>query len=134
MKAVCHIPSALLCGALLVSPISAENSVTANGAEPGTSMPELPGRGMESAQEKITDTWITAKVKSLFVYSKYVSANAINVETIDGVVILSGSIETENMRDTAVDIARTVRGVRKVNSNDFLVRSVAQDDSSDAAH
>lgn len=128
-----HIIGILVCS-VLVSPISAENSVQENAAEAEPPIPELPGRGMESAQEKITDTWITAKVKSLFVYSKYVSANAVNVETIDSVVILSGSVETEGMRDTAVDIARTVRGVRKVNSNDLLVHSVAQEDSSDAAH
>lgn len=128
-----HIIGILVCS-VLVSPISAENSVQENAAETEPPIPELPGRGMESAQEKITDTWITAKVKSLFVYSKYVSANAVNVETIDSVVILSGSVETEGMRDAAVDIARTVRGVRKVNSNDLLVHSVAQEDSSDAAH
>lgn len=116
-KSLC---SALLCNAWLVVPIFADNSSLPDQTVP---VPELPGRGMESAQEKITDTWITAKVKSLFMYSKYVAANDIKVETADGVVMLSGNVDTENARDTAIELARSVHGVRKVNSNDLQVHN-----------
>lgn len=127
-----HTIAVLLSAVLWAAPTAAADNTSSEsgtGAEPP--VPELPGRGMESAQEKISDTWITAKVKSLFVYSPVVSAQVINVETMDAVVILSGSVEADSSRDTAIDLARSVRGVRKVNANDLLVRSVR--DSGDGA-
>ncbi|HKM37791.1 MAG TPA: BON domain-containing protein, partial [Thiopseudomonas sp.] len=46
------------------------------------------------AQEVISDTWITSKVKSVFLSNANISGLLIQVETVDGVVALSGEVPT----------------------------------------
>jgi hyperosmotically inducible protein len=75
----------------------------------------------ESTGEYIDDASITAKVKSEMVADKEVSALHISVETIKGVVHLSGSADTKKEADKAATIARGVAGVKSVD-NDIHVK------------
>jgi hyperosmotically inducible periplasmic protein len=93
--------------------------------EPGAA--EEPGAG-EAAMDKtrevaeetgefITDLWITTKVKSTFLWSSGISGGDISVTTDDGVVELSGTVDSEAERDLAVELAQELRGVKSVDAS-----------------
>ncbi|MEO8499816.1 MAG: BON domain-containing protein [Vicinamibacteria bacterium] len=69
-----------------------------------------------AAELGITDSWITAKVKSTLMLSSNVSGTAIKVSTTGGVVTLSGNVDSGAERSLAIELARNVRGVRSVTS------------------
>lgn len=66
--------------------------------------------------QSISDTWITTKVKSTLIYSSNVSSSDISVDTKNGVVTLSGNVESGAEHALAVKLAKNVKGVRSVNA------------------
>jgi len=66
---------------------------------------------------ELADGWITAKVRSTFLYSSYVAGRDIDVDTQAGVVKLSGNIGSETERALAIELAGNVRGVKGVDSS-----------------
>ncbi|WP_031372369.1 MULTISPECIES: BON domain-containing protein [Lysobacter] len=77
------------------------------------------GTGNESAQP-VSDTWITTKVKAELLATKGVTGTDINVETVNGVVRLSGHVDGKTEADKAVEIARKIDGVKKVDSTGLV--------------
>ena len=75
----------------------------------------------DSTGEYIDDAAITTKVKSGMIADKEVSALHISVETIKGVVRLTGSAGTRQEANKAAMIARGVAGVKSVD-NDILIK------------
>jgi hyperosmotically inducible protein len=86
----------------------------------------LPGcavsRGQSSVGEYIDDATITTQVKARMVDNKAVDAAAISVETLNGTVMLSGFAKDATEKNTAEDIARSVKGVTSV-KNEITVRN-----------
>lgn len=70
---------------------------------------------------KIDDTAITAKVKAAMLKDETVSGQKVSVETVSGVVQLTGFVDSAAMAARAVSIARGVDGVRSV-QNKIAVR------------
>jgi hyperosmotically inducible protein len=70
--------------------------------------------GQSSVPSKLDDAGTTARVKSALIVNKATKANQINVETQDGVVQLSGFVDSEMARQAAVSAARNIGGVREV--------------------
>ncbi|MES2664375.1 MAG: BON domain-containing protein [Pseudomonadota bacterium] len=68
----------------------------------------------QQASEKISDAWITTKVKSTLLYSTEVKGSAISVKTENGIVTLSGNLRSDIERDLAIQHAKNVRGVKEV--------------------
>jgi hyperosmotically inducible periplasmic protein len=79
-------------------------------------------RDQQTVGSYIDDSAITASVKSKFAEDKTVSAMAISVETLKGVVQLSGFAKTSDEKQMAERLARGVTGVSSVR-NDIVVRS-----------
>lgn len=79
-------------------------------------------RDQESAGNYVDDTVVTTRVKTKFAQDSTVSAMAISVETMQGVVQLSGFAKSSAEKERAEELARTVQGVRKVR-NDIVVRA-----------
>jgi osmotically-inducible protein OsmY len=77
--------------------------------------------GRETAGQYVDDTTITTKVKEAFVADQKVKASEVNVETMQGVVQLSGFVDSQGMDDRAVRIAQGVNGVKSVQDN-IIVR------------
>jgi osmotically-inducible protein OsmY len=75
----------------------------------------------ESTGQYVDDAAITTKVKSQLFTTKDVSASDISVQTVAGVVQLSGFARTEQERQRAAEIARSVSGVTQVH-NDIRIR------------
>ena len=78
-------------------------------------------REQSTTGQYIDDSVITTRVKAKFVESKVVDAGAINVETLKGVVQLSGFAKSGDEKATASDLAKSVDGVVSVH-NDIIVR------------
>ena len=68
----------------------------------------------------ISDSWITAKVKSTFLYSSNVSGSNITVSTRNGIVTLSGRVNSGAERALAIELALNVRGVRSVQAKGLV--------------
>lgn len=66
--------------------------------------------------EAISDTWITTKVKSTFMYSSNVESNDISASTDRGVVTLSGTVDSGADKELAIELAQNVRGVKSVDA------------------
>lgn len=98
---------------LLAAAISAIALLTATGC--------AVTRGQQSVGSYIDDSAITTSIKARFVDEKQVDASAISVETLKGVVLLSGFAKNATERTMAENIARGVKGVVSVN-NQIVVR------------
>jgi hyperosmotically inducible periplasmic protein len=70
--------------------------------------------GQRSMGDVVDDSTITTRVKSRFVEDKIVAANRISVETLKGVVQLSGFAVSDAERERAAQIAAAVPGVKQV--------------------
>jgi osmotically-inducible protein OsmY len=71
----------------------------------------------ESTGESFDSAVLTTKIKSTFVGDSRLKANDISVETYKGIVQLSGFVDTQAESDRAVQLARTVKGVKAVNNS-----------------
>jgi osmotically-inducible protein OsmY len=71
-------------------------------------------RDQETVGAYIDDTTITTQVKSRLLEDKNVAGTSISVETLNGVVMLSGFAKNATEKSTAESIARKVNGVKSV--------------------
>ncbi|NLC61070.1 MAG: BON domain-containing protein [Gammaproteobacteria bacterium] len=66
------------------------------------------------SDQPVDDTWITTKVKSSLLADSDVSGLDIEVETVNGVVTLTGQVDEQAQIDRATEIARDIEGVTEV--------------------
>ena len=78
-------------------------------------------RTHDSTGEYVDDTGITTKVKTALLRDDAVKSFEIKVETMRGVVQLSGFVDNENQKNAASRDAASVAGVRNV-SNNLIVK------------
>ena len=78
-------------------------------------------RGQETVGAYVDDTSITTQIKARYIDNKDVDTVAISVETLNGVVMLSGFAKSQAERSNAEMLARKVTGVRNVR-NEIVVR------------
>ena len=71
----------------------------------------------ESTGEYVDDSVITTKVKSLLAADDFLKSFEISVETYKGAVQLSGFVDSQKAIDKAVEITRSVKGVKSVKNN-----------------
>ncbi len=99
-------------------------------AAPPNSAPGMPGRAegdrdqrpaatndmsADKAKHVVSDSTITAKVKSKLLGTKDLKSTGIHVKTKNGTVDLRGSVPTKEQHQLAVDATRSVEGVNSVN-------------------
>lgn len=78
-------------------------------------------RHQQSVGSYMDDSGITAAVKARFAEDKTVAASSISVETLKGVVQLSGFAKSQAEKDRAELITRNTKGVTGVR-NSIVVR------------
>ena len=93
---------------------SVDNQLKVNAAKPAVAASA--GDAKQEAGHTISDSWITTKVKSTFMYSTNVNGSDIAVSTDTGIVTLSGKVESGAERALAIELAQNVRGVKSVGS------------------
>ncbi len=71
----------------------------------------------ESTGEYFDDTILTTKIKSTFLGDSRLKMLDINVKSYKGTVQLSGFIDSQKEADRAVQLARTIKGVKAVNNS-----------------
>jgi osmotically-inducible protein OsmY len=71
-------------------------------------------KSREKAGEYIGDSAVTTKVKATLLKAKGIKSTEISVATADGVVTLSGTVDTAAQVKRAGSIAAKVKGVKKV--------------------
>ena len=81
-----------------------------------------------TVEQAASDTAITAKIKGIYASEKVfgdqdISVLGVKVETIHGVVRLTGNVTSEDQANNAIKLARSVKGVNKVIFN-LKVKSV----------
>jgi hyperosmotically inducible periplasmic protein len=105
-----------LCTALVVGGAFITGSVTA----------------ADKATEKtpINDTWITAKTKIALFADARVKGSEINVETMQGLVMIRGKVDTDAAKQAAEGIAKGIDGVKTV-KNELQVVAPAKRDAID---
>lgn len=69
--------------------------------------------------EEVSDSWITTKVKSTYIYSSNVDGADISVSTDNGLVTLSGKVGSGVERELAIELAQNIRGVKSVQSGEL---------------
>lgn len=79
------------------------------------------GAKHESTGEYLDDTVLTTKVKTSILGDSRLKMLQITVETYKGVVQLSGFVDSASAAERAVELARTVKGVKTVN-NSLIVK------------
>ena len=72
------------------------------------------GTVTSAAQQPVKDGWITMKIHSMFVPEDALEGSNVDVDTISGVVTLSGTVATEAGRTRALAIAKSTDGVKNV--------------------
>ena len=75
----------------------------------------------ESTGEFVDDSVITTKVKALLAEDDFLKSFKIGVKTQKGTVRLSGSVASQDAVDKAVEITRSVKGVKSV-KNKLIVK------------
>ena len=75
-----------------------------------------------NAGRVVDDSVITGKVKAALVADPTTKAHQISVETFQGVVQLSGFVDTTEARSRATQVAQQVEGVKNV-KNDLELRN-----------
>ena len=78
-------------------------------------------RTQSSTGEYVDDSVITTKVKSLLAADDFLKSFQIGVETYKGVVQLSGFVNSQKAVDKAIEITRSVEGVKSI-KNDLIVK------------
>ena len=68
----------------------------------------------------ISDSWITTKVKSMFLYSSNVAGTDISVNTSKGIVTLAGKVDSGAEQALAIELAQNIRGVKSVSSKQLI--------------
>jgi hyperosmotically inducible protein len=76
----------------------------------------------ESTGDVMDDSMLTAKVKTALITSPETKAHQINVETKQGVVQMSGFVDTAAAKAAATTVAKSVTGVKGV-KNELSVKS-----------
>lgn len=126
-----HPAPPLLAAALAIClagcPGKEETTSTPPGAPPGG--PSGPSAGTQPAGEGNTaaeadrgvkqvseDVLLTGKVKNALIVSK-VDTGKLNVDTVNGVVTLKGSVPTASQKATAEKVAKQVEGVTSVKNS-----------------
>lgn len=73
--------------------------------------------GQEGTGEYVDDSVITTKVKAAIFNEPTLKSIEINVETYKGIVQLSGFVSAPSQVDKAIEVARSVKGVKSVKND-----------------
>jgi osmotically-inducible protein OsmY len=70
----------------------------------------------ESFEGASRDAWITGKIEAVYTLNRHLNPFAINTDVENGVVLITGSVESDIDRDLAEELAKGIEGVTEVNN------------------
>jgi hyperosmotically inducible periplasmic protein len=81
-----------------------------------------PIEGRETAHQYTSDATISTKIRADLIKDQALKAFDIHVGTMQGVVQLSGFVDSQQQKTEAMQIAESIEGVKEV-QNDIIVRA-----------
>ena len=84
---------------------------------PGETIAAKTERAADKATTAVGDAATTASVKTALIAEPNLSALKIDVDTVNGVVTLNGTVENADQKARAISIAQGVNGVASVKDN-----------------
>lgn len=94
---------------------SATNRADSGASSSGASSAGSSASGSDSSAERaIDDSVITTKAKTALLADTTVKGTDINVETNQGVVLLTGTVEQSRQKERAASIVKGINGVKSV--------------------
>lgn len=113
-----NLLASMLAVALLASATvqATDNSSAAANSNASTS-------ASDTSAQPGTDGWITTKVKTQLMATKGIPSTDISVTTTNGVVTLSGVLDTKAQVQKSVAVAKGIKGVQKVDSSALTSRN-----------
>ena len=111
--------SALAAAILVLSPSFSDPAISAEAKDTAQSTISDSAKGdmktkSESVGEYVDDAAITTAVKGSFLTQKGLDSLDISVETTDGVVVLTGKVDSDAQIGLAEQVAKEVKGVKNV--------------------
>jgi osmotically-inducible protein OsmY len=101
---------------------SVENNLVVDKAQAAEGSNSTEGKERATFKQNVLNATLTARVKSQLLLNSDTSGLAIEVDTTDGVVRLSGTVASEQQREQAAEIARSTDGTRSV-KNELVVEA-----------
>jgi len=84
--------------------------------------PSTTSASRDEAARVGSDAWITSEVRSGLSGSTDIRPTRISVSTTDGVVTLAGMLDSKAQVEKSIAVAKSVQGVRRVDSSGLTVR------------
>ncbi|GMV92153.1 MAG: hypothetical protein AMXMBFR82_19310 [Candidatus Hydrogenedentota bacterium] len=88
------------------------NNLTVHASQDGTPV--------EVVQKKVADEWVERRVATAITLNRYITMRNLNVKVVDGLCILTGSVDSPKQRELAESLAMSISGVEKV-QNDITI-------------
>lgn len=76
----------------------------------------LQENAMHEEDGEVVDSVVTNRVKARLLEDPYFIASTLSIETVNGEVILAGSVSHPALKKRATQVVESVQGVRKVNN------------------
>jgi hyperosmotically inducible periplasmic protein len=77
---------------------------------------QAPASGNRDFEQTVQDAWIDGRLESTYIFNDHLSAAAIRTDVRNGVVTLTGTVESDIDRDLAAEIAEGLKGVVSVDN------------------
>jgi osmotically-inducible protein OsmY len=92
------------------------------------SLPSLgdEARTSDTFEAGVKDAWVTGKIETVFALNRYLNPFSIDTDVVDGVVTLTGMVESDIDRDLAGELAKGVAGVVEVKNGLKVEPTMAQ--------
>jgi hyperosmotically inducible periplasmic protein len=111
------LPALTLVLAFAAGSAAAATTVASTGTQAGAQT-----TANEASAQPVGDSWITTKVKADLLATEATKGLDINVTTTNGVVTLSGKLDSKAEVDRAVALARGIKGVKSVDATTLTVK------------
>ncbi|HUM14338.1 MAG TPA: BON domain-containing protein [Candidatus Nitrosotalea sp.] len=103
------------------APFAAQAQTTKDKIE--NSMEETKEKAKSTTQEAktaVSDSWVTSKTKIALFSDERVKGTQVSVDTANGVVHLRGKVDSDEAKQAAAEVAKSIEGVKSV-KNDLQV-------------
>ncbi len=90
-------------------------------------IPGFAGDKKEMIKEKVSDAWITAKVKAALWNDKRIMSRYIGIHTEEGVVTLSGAVKSQEEKDLILSTVTSIKGVTGVRDILLIYKELGED-------